>query len=96
MFRSSAWIIGNFVSVEVPIHTKKVLVPINIIKTQWDNIGLVKTLSGSTFEDVRVRMWEMFWEYVEIVSCAKNCEDLNIIMNDTSNFDANKFIIVEK
>jgi len=96
VFRSSAWIIGNFVSVEVPIHTKKVLVPINIIKTQWDNIGLVKTLSGSTFEDVRVRMWEMFWEYVEIVSCAKNCEDLNIIMNDTSNFDANKFIIVEK
>ena len=72
------------------------LIPINIITTQWDEIGLVKTLSGSTFSDVRVRMWEVFWEYVEIVSCAKNCEDLSIITNDVTNFDENKFIIVEK
>lgn len=89
-------IIGNIVSVEVPINTDKILLPLNIITTKGNDIWTVKTLSWSTFSDVRVRMWEVFWEYVEIVSCAKNCVDLNIIRSDISNFDENKFKIVEK
>jgi 23S rRNA maturation mini-RNase III len=72
------------------------LLPLNIITTKWDEIWLVKTLSGSIFTDVRVRMWDVFGEYVEIVSCAKQCEDLRIITSDTSNFDANKFEIIER
>ena len=94
----STWtnIIGNLVSVEVPVETGKMLIPLNIVTTQWGEIGTVKTLSWSTFADVRVRMWEVFGEYVEVVSCAKNCVDLNIITNDVSNYDENKFEIVEK
>ena len=89
-------LIWNLVNVEVPIQTSQMLVPINILKTQWDDIALVKTLSGSTFSDVRVRLGDVFGKYVEIKSCAKNCTDLRIITNDVSNFDENKFIIVEK
>lgn len=89
-------IIGNLVSVEIPVETNKMLIPLNIITTQWWEIGIVKTLSGSSFQDVRVRMWEVFWNTVEIVSCAKNCVDLNIITSDVSNFDENKFTIIEK
>ena len=96
IFTGDKKLIWNLVNVEVPIQTSQMLIPINILKTQWDDIALVKTLSGSTFSDVRVRMWEVFWKYVEIKSCAKNCEDLRIITNDVSNFDENKFIIVEK
>lgn len=96
VFESGTNIIGNLVVVEVPIQTNKMLVPLNIITTQGDNIGTLKTLSGSIFEDVRVRMWEVFGEYVEIVSCAQNCETLKVITNDISNFDENKFVIVEK
>jgi len=95
-FDSGASIIWNLVTVQVPIVTNKMLLPINIIETQWDEIGLVKTLSWSSFSNVRVRMGEVFWEYVEIVSCAKQCEELQIIVNDVSNFDENKFVIVEK
>ncbi len=96
VFQSGANIIGNIATVEIPLQTEKMLLPLNIITTKWDDIWLVKTLSGSTFADVRVRMWEVFWEYVEIVSCAKQCEDLRIITSDTSNFDANKFEIIER
>lgn len=96
IFKWDTRLIWNLVNVEVPIKTSKMLVPINIVSTQWWEIGLVKTLSGSTFSDVRVRMWEVFGEYVEIESCAKNCEDLNIITSDVSNFDENKFVIIEK
>ena len=96
VFTSWTSLIWNLVSVELPISSDTMLVPINIITTQGWEIGTVKTLSGSTFSDVRVRMWEVFGEYVEIVSCAKNCSDLSIITSDISNFDENKFTIVEK
>ncbi len=96
VFHSGTNIIGNLVNVKVPISTEKMLLPINIITTKWDDIGTVKTLSWSTFADVRVRLGEVFSDTVEIVSCAQDCESLNIIMNDVSNFDENKFIIVEK
>ena len=96
IFQSGVNIIGNIVTVEVPLQTEKMLLPLNIITTKWDEIWLVKTLSGSIFTDVRVRMWDVFGEYVEIVSCAKQCEDLRIITSDTSNFDANKFEIIER
>jgi len=96
VFDAGTNIIGNIVDVEITIDTGKMLIPLNIIEVQNDDIGLVKTLSWSTFSDVRVRMWEVFWKYVEIVSCAQQCESLKIITNDVSNFDENKFKILEK
>ena len=96
VFKTDVNIIWNLVSVKVPVITEKKLFPINIITTLWDDIGTVKTLSGSNFNDVRVRLGEVFGEYTEIVSCGQNCEDLNIVMSDVSNFDENKFVIVEK
>ena len=89
-------IIGNIVTILIPISTEKMLIPINIIDTQGEEIGMVTTLSGSIFENVRVRMGEVFGEYVEIVSCAQNCDDLKIITSDVTNYDENKFVIVEK
>jgi len=96
VFDSGINIIGNIVNVMVPISTWEVLLPINIIETQWDDIWLVKTLSWGTISSVRIRMGQVYGEYVELVSCAKQCEQLNIITNDTSNYDANKFNIVQK
>lgn len=96
VFDSGTNIIWNLVTVIVPIATSKTLLPINIIETQWDDIWLVKTLSWTTIDSVRIRMWEVYGEYVELVSCAQQCEDLNIITSDVSNYDENKFNIVEK
>lgn len=96
VFKSGTSIIGSIVTVKVPISTDKMLLPINIIATQGDNIGLVKTLSGTTIEEVRVRVGEVFGEYIEIISCAQQCSELNLIMNDVSNYDENKFVIQEQ
>jgi len=43
-----------------------------------------------------VRLGEVYGEYIEVVSCAENCSDLNIVLNDISNFDENKFVIIEE
>ncbi len=96
VFDSGVNIIWNLVTVTIPISTSKVLLPINIIDTQGDDIWLVKIFSWSTITPVRIRMGEVYWEYVELVSCALQCEDLNIITSDVSNYDENKFNIVEK
>ncbi len=96
VFDSGTSIIWNIVSVLIPISTWQTLIPINIIETQWDDIWRVKVLSWSTVATVRIRMGEVFGEYIELVSCAQPCEELNIITNDISNYDENKFNIVEK
>jgi multidrug efflux pump subunit AcrA (membrane-fusion protein) len=56
IFQSGANIIGNIVNVKIPVYTGKMLLPLNILEIKGDNIALVKTLSGATFEDVRVRL----------------------------------------
>ena len=96
IFASGTNLIGNIVTVKVPVKTEKMLLPVNIITTKWNGIGMLQTLSGSTFSEVRVRLWEVFGEYVEVVSCAQDCETLKIVTNDISNFDENKFVITEK
>jgi len=96
VFQAGANIIGNIAQVKIPVSTSSMLLPLNIITTKWDEIWTVKTLSWSTFVDVRMRMWEVYGEFVEILSCAKQCEELKIITNDVSNFDENKFTIVER
>lgn len=95
-FKSGVNIIGNLVTVEIPISTNKMLIPLNLLSTQGDNIATVNTLSDNTFEAVRVRIWENYGDYVEVVSCAKECSELEIVLNDISNYDENKFVIVEK
>ncbi len=96
IFASGTNIIGNIVEVTIPIYNERLILPLNIISVKGDDIGTVKTLSGATMVDVRVRMWDIYGDQVEIVSCARQCEELNIITNDVSNFDPNTFVIVEK
>lgn len=96
VFDADTSIIWNLVSLEIPVDTWKMLLPINILEVQGDNISLVKNYIDWKIENVRLRTGDVFGEYIEIVSCAKNCSDLNIILNDVANYDENKFNIVEK
>jgi len=58
IFTGDKKLIWNLVNVEVPIQTSQMLIPINILKTQGDDIALVKTLSGST----KLKKWFFtFW-----------------------------------
>jgi len=94
----SSWvnIIWNLANLRIPISSQYMLLPLNIITTQWDEIWLVKIYNDWNFSDVRVRMWWVFWDMVEIVSCAQQCEELNIVTNDVSNYDENRFVIIER
>lgn len=96
IFESGTNILGNIVTVSIPVEIDTMLIPLNAVSTRGEDIGLVKNFSGGVFDDVRIRLWEVYGEYIEVISCAENCEDLHIVLSDISNYDANKFVIVEK
>ena len=96
VFESGTNIIGTLVDVTISLDSEKRLIPVNIVEVGWDNTWYLKTLSGWTIEDVRVRLWEVYGEKIEVLSCAKNCSELRIIQSDTSNYTPNNFVIKEK
>lgn len=96
VFESGINIIGSLVDVYIPLNSEKKLIPVNIVNIQGNNIWYVKTLSGSEVIDVRVRLWAVYGNNIEIISCAKNCIDLRIITSDISNYTPNNFVIQEK
>ncbi len=57
------------------------------------------TEEWTEIKKVLVKFWEFYWDKVEIIWCKylekKECDNLEIITNDISNFDSNKFNIVK-
>lgn len=93
IFDDASSLLWSIIQVKIPVNSGKTLLPVNSIVSKWDNIWFIKTLSGSQIADVRVRLWEIYGEYIEVVSCAKNCSDLEVITSDVWNYDENKYVI---
>ncbi len=89
-------IIWDIVKIKVAVSTDTPLLPINVVTTKGWNLGSITVFSWGTFSDVNIRTWSVFWEYIEVVSCAKNCIDLNVVMSDITNYNEGEFRIVEK
>ncbi len=96
IFDDASSLLGSIVHITIPLVSEKFFLPVNSITIQGDDIWFVHTLSGSQIADVRVRLWEIYGEYIEIVSCAKNCQELEVITSDVWNYDENKYIIQKR
>lgn len=88
--------IWKLVRVIVPTSDNIMLLPLNILKPQGDNIALVTTYNEGKFEEVRLRLGESYDDQIEILSCAQECAQLNIVLSDISNYDENIFSIIER
>lgn len=91
IFESDINILWSVVQVLFPIEIETFLLPLRLIETSGQNIGKVTTFSGGTLEKVRVKLWEVYGDQIEIISCAQNCSDLDIVWNDTSNYNSLNF-----
>lgn len=96
LIESDVNLLGTIVEVVITLETDALLLPLRLIETSWESIGRITTFSGGTLESVRVRLGNTYGDQVEIVSCAQNCEDLDIVWNDTSNYTPANFILKEK
>jgi hypothetical protein len=89
----------NIVEVLIPINLGKNIIPLKLLKVKSEGIWEINTLKNSKLNKVLVNFGEFYWEYVEIIWCKEeqeDCENLEIITNDISNFDEEKFNIVVK
>lgn len=92
--------------VNISWNIAKILIPVNLEK-KLINLSLVKVTSEkqweiSVYKDWKivkqlVNLWKFYWNKVEILSCVdlkeQECNNLEIIKNDISRFDENKFNI---
>lgn len=96
VFTSGTVLIGDIANVVIPVTTDTMLVPVNIVTTQGDGQGYIQTLSGTTFAPIRVRLWKVYSDSIEILSCSEDCKNLEIVLSDISNFDPTTFVIQKK
>jgi len=70
------------------------------IKVKSDWIWEINVLENDKIKKISVKFWKFYWESVEILWCKdlknKECNKLNIITNDVSNFDKDKFKVIKK
>ena len=90
----------NIVEVIIPVKIWKKLISLKNMKVQSENIWEINVIEGSEIKKVLVTFWKFYWDSVEIVWCKdlekKECDNLEIITNDVTRFDKNKFKIIKK
>ncbi|NDK10236.1 HlyD family efflux transporter periplasmic adaptor subunit [Candidatus Gracilibacteria bacterium] len=99
VFESGVNFIGDLVEVQIPISTSQTLYPINIISTNGDGSGTINILRVDGIKQAQVVLGGIYGEYVEVISCTfeeRDCENQKIIMTDISNYESQKFMLVEK
>jgi len=94
-------LIWELVDINIPISSNKLLLPINFVEIlDYDNIWKVYVLENNELNEVKLNLWEVYWDKIEIKWCVdlgeEECESLNIILSDVSNYDKTKFNLVEK
>lgn len=98
VFDTKADLIWNIIEVTFKLETDKTLVPLNIVSI-W-NISTSWTLRRYNLADkidsFDVTLWDVFWKKIEILDLLYDekwvlIEDYDIILNDVTQFDGEKF-----
>ncbi len=89
------WVLAK---VELISQKKKILFPLSSVETLGDNKGEVNIYNSElgALEQLRLELWSIYDENIEILSCDELCQSARIITNDISKYDENIFSIVEQ
>lgn len=86
-------VLWSIAKVSFPVKNEDFLVPLRLIEPIGEGQGRIMIYKDGNISSVRVRLGRVFWESIEILSCAEDCQSLDIIWNDISNFNVNDFIL---
>ncbi|QFR39106.1 HlyD family efflux transporter periplasmic adaptor subunit [Candidatus Gracilibacteria bacterium 28_42_T64] len=95
-------LIGNIVSIKIPVKVNKTLLPINVLKIKDSGVGTLNVLKSDPESGtgalkiafVEVELGNIYSDQVEILSDIEGSEE--IILNYVDNFDPEKFILKVK
>lgn len=83
-------IIWDFVEVTLPINLENILLPINALKIVWWWDAIVYVLnSENKIEEKNIKVWNVFWEYIELLDNIPL--DLDVIITDVKNYNSDEF-----
>jgi len=76
------------------------LIPLQDLKVKSDNIWEINVFKNNKIEKVLVNFGKFYSENVEVLWCVDldkdSCDNLDVIINDVSKFDAEKFNVIKK
>ena len=93
-FDADIHLLWDLVSVYVWVQTQYILVPLNIVDVIKPGSWFIKTLSGGVLQNNEVILGSIWWSEIEIHSQVDAGAD--IIINNISNYNPNKFNIKQK
>ncbi|MDD3646083.1 MAG: efflux RND transporter periplasmic adaptor subunit [Candidatus Gracilibacteria bacterium] len=100
LVKSDVKLAGNIVDVYLDVELGKTLLPLGIIKIKSDGLAQINTLSGTILSTQNIYFGEFYGDKIEIKGCvglsAEDCNNLDIVINDMSNFDEEKFKLIIK
>lgn len=92
---NSLW---ELVDITIPLTVNKMFIPVNLVTVSENNIWIIKTLKDWKIEAVKIELWNLYWEKIELIKCVEleeeQCKQLDIISVDVTNFDEEKFELV--
>ncbi len=86
-------VLWSIARVIIPVQNDDFLIPLRLVEAIGEWQGRISVYLDGNISNVRLRLWRVFWDNIEILSCAVDCESLDIIWNDISNFNTNDFIL---
>ena len=92
-FRSAEQVLWSIASISLPVSNDSFMIPVRLVEPIGDSQGRIAVLENGNITSVRLRLWRVFWDNIEVLSCAQDCESLEIIWNDVSNFNPNDFVL---
>jgi hypothetical protein len=88
MFSQQFKKIGWLVNIRVPVTSKRILLPLNIIEVKEWWKWIISTFSGGILQREYVELWKIWWDTIEVIY--KNKPNLMIITTDMSHYDEKK------
>lgn len=86
--------IGDFVNVEIPVITDRLVLPINYSYIEWNWRGYIYIMSWESFQRLPISYGKVWLDKIEVIS--ELDPNLDMIITDLKNYDDKKFKIVIK
>lgn len=94
-YRATVWfdesvdLLWDLVTIYMTANNPYILFPINLVEVVKPGTGFIKSYSWSAVANLEVQLWSIWWDEIEIRTSLD--AGLDIITNNVSNYDPNKF-----
>jgi len=87
-------LVGSAANVSIALQSETTTIPLKYVKILNKDQWQITLWDGENVETKIVTLWKVWWSSIEILDTLENT--IELVTNDISNFDSNKFILTPK